>query len=163
MSILGSIASIAVETAAALFLRAGLRILSKVDQRSFGSPVTFTTIYVVVLPVLLGFLQLFFGYLPRFVNVQQPPGQLPSSSDIVSILLFIGILTIGGVLTLVGAIGGAILGTWRLGARYGKGPLKVASILYVIPILQLAAPVIFVLTFERMRRIDATEPPSQRP
>ena len=77
MSILGSIASIAVETAAALFLRAGLRILSKVDQRSFGSPVTFTTIYVVVLPVLPGFLQLFFGYLPRFVNVQQPPRPTP--------------------------------------------------------------------------------------
>ena len=44
-----------------------------------------------------------------------------------------------GILVLVGVIGGVILGTWRLGTRYGKRLLKVASILYVIPIIQLDA------------------------
>jgi len=149
--------------AAVLFVRAGFRILSKVDQRNFSSQVTFTEIYVFALPILLGSIELFFIYLPGFINVQRPPGQLPSSLNFESFLVFVGIWLTAGILVFVGVIGGVILGTWSLGMRYGKRLLKVASILYVIPIIQLAAAIISVLTFERMRRIDAMEPPSQRP
>ncbi len=43
----------------------------------------------------------------------------------------------------------------KKGSKYGKSLLKVASILYIIPLVNLAAGVVFIVTLERMGRIKA--------
>jgi hypothetical protein len=54
------------------------------------------------------------------------------------ILLFAGI---GIICFIIGAIG-VILGLWRAGSRYSEDMIKIGGILYIIPVVDIAAPIL---------------------
>jgi hypothetical protein len=62
-----------------------------------------------------------------------------------SVFAYIGLILLGGILSLIGYIGGLILGLWRVGSRYNQTTLKIGAIFQIIPLLQLVAPILIIL------------------
>jgi Protein of unknown function (DUF973)/zinc-ribbon domain len=56
-------------------------------------------------------------------------------------LILLAFLVIGGICFLLGAIG-IILGLWRVGNRYGNDLIKIGGILYIIPVVDIVAPIL---------------------
>jgi len=55
------------------------------------------------------------------------------------------LLGLGGILTLVGLIGGQILGLWRVGTRYNETTIKVGAIFTIIPLLNIVGPILVLI------------------
>ena len=78
---------------------------------------------------------LFLGRLPDLISrVPATPGALPPSFFALfgSLGIDFVLLALGGILTIVGLIGGQILGLWRVGTRYNETTIKVGAIFTVI-------------------------------
>jgi ABC-type dipeptide/oligopeptide/nickel transport system permease subunit len=57
----------------------------------------------------------------------------------------VALVAIGGVLSLIGAIGGVLLGLWRVGGRYDQTILKVAAIFVIVPLLSIVSPILVII------------------
>ncbi|MDA4127804.1 MAG: thermopsin family protease [Thaumarchaeota archaeon] len=150
---------VALELAGAYYLRLGFRALSKADQPKFGAQVTFTTVFAVGLVILIGFYEVYlFAVFPLFITPTSPG--LFSSSGL-ALFLAVGLaLTISAIVTLAGLIGGVILGLWRVGSRYGRTWLKAASIMSVIPVVNMVAGIAFILIFRNLKHASSRPAPA---
>jgi hypothetical protein len=72
----------------------------------------------------------------------QPAGALAAVG---SIFLDSIVALVGGILTLVGLVGGLMLGLWRVGSRYEETLLKVAAIFVIIPFLNFVSPILVIV------------------
>ncbi len=129
-----------------LILTSGMRDLAKVDHDHFGTPSTLLLLLIAGL-VLVGL-----GIFPLFSNIgslisQAPvtPGGVPSQaffSALGSLIVYFLLLGLGGILAIVGAIGGVVLGLWRVGEKYDQTVIKIGAIFSIIPLLQIVAPIL---------------------
>ncbi|MGI0133188.1 MAG: DUF973 family protein [Thermoplasmata archaeon] len=62
-------------------------------------------------------------------------------------------ILLGAVLSFVGWIG-LILGVFRMGSRYGSGLLKVAAILFIVPIASIVAPLLAFVALGKVAPLD---------
>ncbi|MFG1414668.1 MAG: DUF973 family protein [Thermoplasmataceae archaeon] len=129
-----------------LLYRAGFRDLREVDGQ-FGTPYTFTTVLLVGFAVLILALLLVLG------------GVVALS---LSLVLFGAVLVIiAAILLLLGDIVGIILGLWRVGVRYNNTLIKVGAIFYIIPYLDVLAPVlVFIGANSVEKKLETSHPPS---
>lgn len=131
-------------------LRLGFKSLSGVDRPNFGTPSKLTLVALIAVPfVFLGFIVEFAGLIPFLATINPlqppvtPPTQLPTG--LFYILVGGAIAGVAGIVALVGVIGGAILGVWRMGTRYDESMFKISAILFVFPLVNIVAAILFIL------------------
>jgi len=148
--------SVGIELVGLLVLTLGFRGLAKVDSPRFHISTPFMVVLIVGLLIVAG------GAVPLLNSV---PGMLstalqncsypytattctPSTAffnQFSTIFVYFGLMLLGGLLTLIGYIGGLILGLWRVGSRYNQTTLKVGAIFQIIPLLNIIAPILIIL------------------
>lgn len=123
-----------------------LRRLSKVDSLNFSTPATLT------IPLFVGLVMVGVGIVPLFwmiSTILSQAVQNPASNvvlpSVIGFFLAVGLIFIGGILALIGIIGGAILGLWRVGARYNATTIKIGAIFIVIPFLNWVGPILVLI------------------
>ncbi|HEV2226861.1 MAG TPA: thermopsin family protease [Nitrososphaerales archaeon] len=156
---LAQLVVIALDLAGAYYLRLGFRALSKADQPRFGSQVTFTTVYAIGVAILIGFYEVYLFVVSPFFYTPISPG-LFSSSGLALFIAVILAFTASAIVTLAGLIGGVILGLWRVGSRYGRTWLKAASIMSVIPVVNVFAGIVFIFVFRNLKHASSRPSPA---
>ena len=129
-----------------LLYRSAFRDLREVDGR-FGTPYTFTTVLLVGLAILILALLVLLGGFEALS---------------LSLVLFGTVLAIiAAILLILGDIIGIILGLWRVGERYDNTLIKVGAIFYIIPYLDVLAPVlVFIGANSVEKKLETSHPPS---
>jgi hypothetical protein len=129
-----------------LLYRAAFRDLREVDGR-FGTPYTFTTVFLIGLAILILALLLLLGGVAALS---------------LSLVLFGAVLAIiAAILVVLGDIIGIILGLWRVGERYDNTLIKVGAIFYIIPYLDVLAPVlVFIGANSVAKKLETSHTPS---
>ena len=141
--------TVVIELASLTALTVGFRKLNKVDRGSFSTPSTLMLVMIAGTFVAAAGALLLFNVLSSFVAmasgpplIVQPAGALAAVG---SLFLDSILALIGGILTLVGLIGGLMLGLWRAGSRYDETLLKLAAIFAIIPFLNIVAPILVIV------------------
>ena len=138
--------TVVIQLAAIAILTLGFRDLGKVDRSRFSTPSTLMLIMVAGTFLAAAGALLLFNVLSGFASVPppmvQPAGALAAVG---SIFLDSIVALVGGILTLVGLVGGLMLGLWRVGSRYEETLLKVAAIFVIIPFLNFVSPILVIV------------------
>ncbi|MCL4451027.1 MAG: DUF973 family protein [Candidatus Thermoplasmatota archaeon] len=133
--------------ASILLYRSGFGILRQVDARKFGTPYTFSTVF------LVGFVFLILGLIIFLVAIPFLSLSLLVVGDVFLILSVI--------LLLLGDIIGIVLGLWRVGERYNSTAIKVGAIFFIIPYLDVIAPIlVFIGANSAQKSMRSMQPPS---
>jgi hypothetical protein len=145
-----------VSIVALLELRSALKSLAGIDKAHFELPAKLTLLLILTEPVLLLGV---FGFLYAIVALSGT-GSFPTSAIV---YLLVGLLLegVGGIAAIAGTIGGAILGMWRMGERYGESPMQVSAILYIIPFLQIVGAILLLIGVNSARGKVAGAAPVQ--
>jgi hypothetical protein len=141
-------ANAAIQVLGVIFLLLGLRELARLDSR-FSAP------YILTIVMLVGTLLVIVGAVPLFLDIPNLAAQLPSTTGVTpspgfvsAIGLLIGyfaLIAIGGIVTFIGFVGGQMLGLWRIGSKYNETLLKLGAIFWIIPFLDIVAPVLVIV------------------
>ena len=144
----------AVEIIALVILAMSFRGLKRVDRR-FSVPSILTVVMIVGGGLAVA------GVAPFFSSISNIIAQAPTastsnpsaefSSTLTSLFIALFMFAVGGLLTLIGFIGGQLLGLWRAGSRYKEMLLKLGAIFAIIPFLNLAAPVLIIVGANQAR------------
>lgn len=127
-----------------ILLWTGFRGLLKAGARSLSLPSKLTLVAMIAWVLLLpGTLLVWTTIVPVMAFIA--PRTVPPASLVDSLILGVILAVIGGVLSLIGTIGGVILGLWRVGVRYDQTILKVAAILVIIPFLSIVSPILVII------------------
>jgi hypothetical protein len=149
--------SVGVELVGLFILTLGFRGLAKVDSPRFHISTPFMVVLIVGLLIVAGGAVPLLNSVPNMIANALPNCTTgiygsttctPSAAffnQLNSVLAYFGLILLGGLLTLVGYIGGLILGLWRVGSRYNQTTLKIGAIFQIIPLLQLVAPILVIL------------------
>jgi|SRR5579875_1298794 len=134
-TIIIGVVGVAIAILAFILLYQGFVAISRVDV-SLRTPARL----LLLLPVGLFIVIIGLAFVLRAVTIAQPqPVDTAYSGLIASGALLI---LVSLILSLVGAIGGEILGLWRVGARYGESLIQIGGILLIIPLLNIIAPIL---------------------
>jgi hypothetical protein len=148
--------SVGVELVGLVVLTLGFRGLAKVDNPRFHISTPFMVVLIVGLLIVAGGAVPLLNTIPNIISsgltgCTGSYGSLtctPSSAffnQFSSIFVYFGLILLGGLLTLIGYIGGLILGLWRVGSRYNQTTLKIGAIFQIIPLLNVVAPILIIL------------------
>jgi RNA polymerase subunit RPABC4/transcription elongation factor Spt4 len=130
-----------------LLYRSGFGILRQVDGRRFGTPFTFSTVF------LVGFVFLILGLLIFLAAI--------SSVDLALVVVGDVFLILSVILLLLGDIIGIVLGLWRVGERYNSTAIKVGAIFFIIPYLDVLAPIlVFIGAHSAQKSMESMKPPA---
>jgi len=156
VSILPALLLVSIIAFAALTL--GFRDLAKVDREEFSGPSKLMILMivgaavdvVVAIPLLNG--------VPALISQAPATPGGPISPAFASMAAsefhYFIVITLGGILALVGIIGGLIFGLWRLGARYNATIVKVGAIFTIIPPLNVVAAILVLIgTYQAKSRL----------
>jgi hypothetical protein len=148
--------SLGIELVGLIVLTLGFRGLAKVDSARFHVSTPFMVVLIVGLLIAAGGAIPLLNGIPNIIanayaNCTYPYGSTtctPSAAffnQFNSVLAYFGLILLGGILTLIGYIGGLILGLWRVGSRYNQTTLKIGAIFQIIPLLNIIAPILILL------------------
>ena len=161
-----AVVTLVVEIFTFLQLRSAFKTLSAVDRPRFKTPSTLTLLLIIALPIVIVGVTIEIAGLAPFLNAvaqSQKAGQpvtTPSLSGFGEFFAGAALAFIGGIITLIGFIGGLILGIWRLGSRYDESLFKVAAILFIIPLLDVVSPILILIGARQVRnRLVARQAP----
>lgn len=136
-------------------LTAGFRALKRVDPPRFSYPSNFMLLMIAgVIIATAGLVPFLNGLLGVISQVPTSPSATPSAalvSAFGSILVFVLIAGLGGLLALIGLIGGLMLGLWRVGSRYNETLFKLGAIFVIIPFLDIVAPILVAVAAHQVR------------
>lgn len=137
---------VAIEVVGMIFLTLGFRGLKLVDSPRFSTPSIMMIVLIIgTLISGAGVIPLFNGIPAILAQVPSTPNSTPSAGLVAalgSVVVFALVAGVGGLVTLVGLIGGLILGLWRAGSRYGEPLFKIGAIFVIIPLLDVVAPIL---------------------
>jgi Protein of unknown function (DUF973) len=139
-----------------LILAVSFRELKRVDRSRFNTP------WILMLILVVGTVVAALGLIPLFTSLTTLLANIPPSSTtgtpsgaffsaLGTLLTFLLIAGIGGILSLIGVIGGEILGLWRLGSRYDETTIKIGAIFEIIPFLGFVAPILILVGASQVR------------
>jgi hypothetical protein len=144
LSILGVVGFI-IGIIALLKARSAFKDLSTVDHR-FSTPATLVLVFFVGMIFFI----LFFIALAAVIGLViasaiTASGTYNATPGLVAAGLALAAFgVLGTICFIVGAIG-MILGLWRVGERYGEDMIKIGGILYIIPFVDIVAPILVYL------------------
>lgn len=135
-----------IELASLVVLTLAFRQLNRVDRGRFSTPTIFVLVLIAGTAVATVVFVPFINFIPSLI-AQAPAGSGPAlppvfASALRMLLIYVALLGICGILALIGAVGGVILGLWRVGTRYDETLIKIGAIFSIIPLLNIAAPVL---------------------
>jgi len=139
--------ALGIEIIGLLLLFLGLRGLGKVDGPRFRVPSVLTALMIVGLLLVAGGAVPLINSIPNLIS-QAPSSGTPSAAfmnQLSTLIGYLGIILLGGLLSLIGIIGGLILGLWRVGSRYNQTTIKIGAIFEIIPLLNIVAPILIIL------------------
>jgi hypothetical protein len=139
--------AVGIELVGLIVLTLGFRGLAKVDSPRFHISTPFMVVLIVGLLFVAGGAVPLLNSIPNMIAAA-PTSGTPSAAffnQFNSVLAYFGLILLGGLLTLIGYIGGLILGLWRVGSRYNQTTLKVGAIFQIIPLLNVVAPILILL------------------
>jgi hypothetical protein len=143
-----------VQMVALAILAIGFWQLRKVDRR-FSVPSIFMIVIIIggglAVVGLVPFVASIGSIISQAPTVSTPGTSATFSSTLASLIVTSFLLAAGGLLTLIGLIGGQILGLWRAGSRYKETLLKLGAIFAIIPFLSLIAPVLVMVGANQAR------------
>ena len=147
--------TLGIELVGLIILTLGFRGLAKVDSGRFHISTPFMVVLMVGIILVAGGAVPLLNAVPNMIasatNCTYPYSSTtctPSSAffnQFSSVVAYFGLIAIGGILSLVGYIGGLILGLWRVGTRYNQTTLKIGAIFQIIPLLNIVAPILIIL------------------
>ena len=132
----------------AIYLLYGaFRRLSRLDSPSFSTPATLTIL------LMVGYAVAGIGAIPLFLTLSSLLSQIATTQTFnpflgtmsLGFIAALALLVIGGMLSIVGVIGGEILGLWRVGTRYDSTIVKVGAIFIIIPLLNFVGPILLLI------------------
>jgi len=132
----------------AIYLLYGaFRRLSRLDSPSFSTPATLTIL------LMIGYAVAGIGAIPLFLTLSSLLSQIATTQTFnpflgtmsLGFIAALALLVIGGMLSIVGVIGGEILGLWRVGTRYDSTIVKVGAIFIIIPLLNFVGPILLLI------------------
>jgi len=132
---------------AVFLLLSAFRRLSKLDGSSFSTPATLM-IFLLVGEVIagIGLVPLFWMLSSLLSNiVQNPTTYTFTGSQVADLTAAVALVVIGGILSIIGVIGGEILGLWRVGTRYDSTASKISAIFIIIPYLSWVGPILLLV------------------
>jgi len=137
----------AVGLIAVFLLLSAFRRLSKLDRQNFSTPATLTILLFVGAVVAgIGLIPLFWMLSSLLSNiVQNPTTYTFAGGQVTNLVVAVALILIAGILSIIGVIGGEILGLWRVGTRYDSTAIKISAIIIIIPYLNWAAPVLLLV------------------
>ncbi|MCI4320448.1 MAG: DUF973 family protein [Thermoplasmata archaeon] len=140
---------------------AGFARLRRADPR-FGAPLGLAIVGLIGLLVLVGLVGLLFGILLQSLSCGGPGVAKAScvtlAASVPDPITLVSELFLGLVLGLVGWIG-LVLGLYRVGRRYGSTLTRIGAILYIVPLADVAAPLLILIgTSGIVRRLRANPP-----
>ena len=140
-------AMIAIGLLAVFLLLSAFRRLSRLDRSSFSTPTTLTILLLVgVVTAGIGLIPLFWMLSALLSNiVQNPTTYTFAGGQVADLVAAAALIVIGGILSIIGVIGGEILGLWRVGTRYDSSVIKVSAIFIIIPYLSWVGPVLLLV------------------
>ena len=132
---------------AILLLLSAFRRLSRLDSPSFSTPATLTILLLVGMVIAgIGLIPLFWMLSSLLSNiVQNPTTYTFAGGQVADLTAAVALIVIGGILSIIGVIGGEILGLWRVGTRYDSSVIKVSAIFIVIPYLSWVGPILLLV------------------
>jgi hypothetical protein len=143
-----------VQIVALIILATSFWQLRKVD-RKFSVPSFFMIVAMIggglAVLGLIPFLASIGSIITQAPAVSSPSASAAFSSALAFLIVASLLLAVGGLLTLIGLIGGQILGLWRAGNRYKETLLKLGAIFAIIPFLNLIAPVLVIVGANQVR------------
>ena len=141
----------AVNLASLIFLRTGLKIFSAVDKPYFSTPAILTLILIIG-SILSNAGEVVNMAIPAQVLSQSAPTFTAFISTAALSLIASIASAIGFLLVLIGAIGGELLGLWRVGSRYGEATIKTGVIFMIFPVLDFIAPILVIVGVRGAKR-----------
>ena len=125
------------------------RDLERLDRSKFFLPMVFVIIlmagevfaFIVLIPFLSS-ISMLITQLPTAGSSTLPPA---FAGTLNSLLVYPLLLGVAAVLAVIGDIIGVILGLWRVGERYDETIIRIGAIFTIIPILNIAAPVLILV------------------
>ena len=116
-----------------VLIRLAFAPLASVDPR-FGTPATCALLGVIALPIIgVGSVLLFHS----LAGASCTSGTVTSGCDFgPGFALGLGLIALGAIVGLIGIVG-VLIGLWRLGDRYQESNFHLASILTILPLLDL--------------------------
>jgi len=132
---------------AVFLLLSAFRRLSRLDSPNFSTPATLTILLLVGIVVAgIGLIPLFWMLSALLSNiVQNPTTYTLAGGQVADLDAAVALVAIGGILSIIGVIGGEILGLWRVGTRYDSTLIKVAAIFIIIPYLNWVGPILLLV------------------
>jgi len=139
--------SLGIELVGLIVLTLGFRGLARVDSQRFHVSTPFMAVLMVGLLLAAGGAVPILTSLPNIIASAPTSGTASAAflNQFGTILAYLGLVLLGGLLSLIGYIGGLILGLWRVGSRYNQTTLKVGAIFQIIPLLNIVAPILIIL------------------
>ena len=145
---------LAIEAVGVILLTLALRQLRMVDP-TFSLPSKLILLLVAgVVLAGIGAVPLFYNLPNIIASAPSQTGATPSSAFMSSFgttFAYIGVVALGGLLALIGAVGGLVLGVWKLGTRYDETLFKIGAILFIIPVANVLAPILVLLAAIQVR------------
>ena len=132
---------------AVFLLLSALRRLSRLDSPSFSTPATLTILLLAGVVIAgIGLIPLFW-ILSSLLSkiVQNPTTYTFAGGQVTDLIAAVALVLIGGILSIIGVIGGEILGLWRVGTRYDSTAIKISAIFIVIPYLSWVGPILLLV------------------
>jgi len=136
---------LASEFLALVVLTLAFRDLARVESVKFRVPMIFMILLMIGVAVAASGAILLIQGIPNLIAQVPTSGGAPSTafgSMFSSLIAYFALIGIGALLALVGAIGGQILGLWRVGEKYNQTLIKVGAIFSIIPLLNIVAPIL---------------------
>jgi hypothetical protein len=130
-----AVAGLVIAILAFIFLYQGFVFISQVDD-SLKTPARLLLLLPIGLFILIVGLGLIVG------PITMTPSQSASTPYLGLVISGALLIVVSLVLSLVGVIGGEILGLWRVGTRYGESLIQIGGILLIIPLLNIFAPIL---------------------
>jgi len=147
---IAGLVGLVVEIVTFLQLRSAFKTLASVDRPHFRIPSVLTLLLIIALPLLIAGVIIEFAGLVPFINSisqQQAANTTPTlpTSGLGTLFAGLAMAFIGGIIALIGIIGGPILGMWRMGSRYDDTLIKIAAILFIIPLVDILTPILLLI------------------
>ena len=141
------VAMFAIGLIAVFLLLSALRRLSRLDGQNFSMPATLTILLLVGVVVAgIGLIPLFWMLSSLLSNiVQNPTTYTLAGGQVTDLTAAVALIVIGGILSIIGVVGGEILGLWRVGTRYDSTVIKISAISIIIPYLNWVGPVLLLI------------------
>jgi hypothetical protein len=133
-----------------IYYRGAFRTLEPYDAR-FSTPAKLVLMLLIAIPILLLSSLALLGILYQAIVCAGVGNTIPLSCINSGALL--GLLAVVVIVAIIAVIGyiGLLLGIWRLGSRYDSTALKVAAILLIIPLLNIVAAILILVSARSTR------------